>query len=163
MTPDAIESEPRIWIRKRGLVIVDTLSFPDFCPVPTILRALAVFNHDGPAVDFFRWLKLVSRCRRRILFLHDHRAIGNHTLWIVLNEPFDDKGRVIDLDSWVNAVAGAVDEWPSVAKPFVFTPLQLLVFPIGDKRFELRLKLGKTGRKERARKRQATFRFTGAR
>src|SRR6185503_9142360 len=78
MTSHAVEPEACIRIREWRIVIVDTLRIPDFGPVPTVLRTLAVFDHDGPTTDFLWWLELVPGGWRRILFLYDHRAVFDH-------------------------------------------------------------------------------------
>src|ERR1044072_5813410 len=141
MAPHAIESEPCIRIRKRRLVIVNTLSIPDLRPVPTVLRSLTVFDHDGPTVDPFRRLELVLRCRRRILLLDDHRSIRNCLARVSVQEPLDHLRRVINLNSRMNTVADAVDKWSRVAQFLVFAPLESSIFSPTEKRFELRLKL----------------------
>src|SRR5688500_2893948 len=90
MTPHAVEPESCIRNREGRIVIVDTLSVPNLGPIPTVLRSLAVFDHDGPTVYCFRRLELVPGCRRRILFLYDHRAVRNSLFSIFREEPVDD-------------------------------------------------------------------------
>src|SRR5688500_9799263 len=135
MTPNTIKSKTCVRIRKRRLVIVDTLSIPYLGPIPTVQRSFAVFDHDGPAVYSLRRLELVSRCRRRILFLDDHRSVGNRTLWIVSDEPVDDRRRVIDLDGRVNAEADAIYERTGIAEFLVLAPIQRSILPAGEKCF----------------------------
>src|SRR5918994_645372 len=65
MTSHAVESESCIRNCKWRIVIVNALSVPNLRPIPTILRSLTVFDHDGPTTDSFRWLELVPGCRRR--------------------------------------------------------------------------------------------------
>src|SRR6185312_11101738 len=60
VTPDAVESESGVRISEWRIVVVDTLRLPDLGPVPAVLRALAVFDHDGPAVDSFRRPELIA-------------------------------------------------------------------------------------------------------
>src|SRR5215216_2770583 len=124
MAPHAVESESCIWNREWRFVVVNTLSIPNFGPVPTVLRSFTVFDHDGPAVDCFRRLELVPRCRGGILLLYYHRSIWNDLGPILVYEPIDDGRRVIDFDSRVNTVADAVNERSGVAEFFIFTPLQ---------------------------------------
>src|SRR5687768_12340690 len=76
MTTHAVESESGVRNRKRRIVVVNALSVPNFRPVPTVLRSFTVFYHDGPTT-YFRRLELVPGCGRRVLFLHDHRAVLN--------------------------------------------------------------------------------------
>src|ERR1044071_6434841 len=64
MTAHAIESESCIRNCEWRIVVVDTLSIPNLCPVPTILRSFAVLDHDSPTIDFRRRLELVPRCGR---------------------------------------------------------------------------------------------------
>src|ERR1051325_8901556 len=89
MTPHAVEPESRVRNREWRIVVVDALSIPNFCPVPTVLRALTVFDHDGPAVDSFWRLELVPSGGRGILFLHDHFSIRNYLVAIFLSETVD--------------------------------------------------------------------------
>src|SRR4026208_1229424 len=128
MTPDAIESEACVRNCKRRIVIVNTLSIPHLRPVPTVLRTLTVFDHDGPTIDGFRWLELVASCRRGILLLDDHRSIRNYRGRILAQEPVDDGGRVIDFYGRMDAVTDAVNKRSGVAKFFVFTPFEGSVF-----------------------------------
>ena len=150
VAPHAVESESGIGIGIWRIVIVDTLSVPDLGPIPAVLRSFAVFDHDGPAVNSFRRLELVSRCGRGILFLYDHCTVRDGRFGIVCYKPIDYIRGVIDFDGGVYAVADAVNEWTSVTKRFVFTPLQRSVFSAGEKRFELGLKLRESRRKEGA-------------
>ena len=163
MTPHAVQPEPCIRNSEWRIVRVNALSVPDFSPVPTILRTLAVFYHDGPTVDSLRRLELIPRGRRRVLFLHDHRAIRKRLSWVLSQEPGDHCRRVIDLDCRVYAVADAVDKRSGVAQLFVFTPVQSSIFSAAQKRFELRLKLRKFGWEKSTRQRQTAFLSVAAR
>src|ERR1043165_3833806 len=157
MTAHAIKPEARIRHRKRRVVVIDALRLPDFRPVPPVLRSFTVLDHDGPTVDSFRRLELVPRCGRRVLFLPDHRATRNQLALVFTHEPFDHRGRVIDLDGRVYTVADAVDEWTGVAKLFVFTPVQVVILAAGEKRFELGLKFGQSRRQKTTWQRQAAL------
>ena len=122
MTSHAVESETCIRIRKWRIVIVSTLRTPNFRPVPTILRSLAIFDHDGPAI-YLRLLDLIPGCGRGVLLFYDHCAIWNWLARVFAYEPIDDIWRVIDLDGWMNSVADVINKRPGVTKFFVFTPI----------------------------------------
>src|SRR5687768_4308924 len=73
-----------------------------------------------------------------------------------------DVRRVINFDSWVDAIADAVAEWSSVAQLLVFTPFQIAILCARQKCFELCLKLRESRGQKSARQGQTAFRLTGA-
>ena len=123
----AIEPEAAIGNSKRRLVVVHALRGPALIPIPTILRALRVLDHDGPTAKQWRPLDLIAGRRRRVLFFHDHGAIGNYLSGIRTQQPVDDRGRVINLHRRVHTITRAVDVWSGVARCFVFTPIPVAI------------------------------------
>src|SRR5262249_50845973 len=83
VAPHAIESEASVGNCKGRIVVVDTLGPPHFCPVPTVLRALTVLDHDGPAIYSFWRLQLIPGGWRRILLFYDHCPIWNQLVRVL--------------------------------------------------------------------------------
>src|SRR5262249_45182711 len=71
-------------------------------PIPSVPPKRGIVNHHAPEEDV---LGILSR----ILFLEDHRAVRYRALPVVLGHPFEQLGRVKDLDEGgMKVLAGAV-------------------------------------------------------
>src|SRR5262249_60422252 len=71
-------------------------------PIPSVPPKRGIVNHHAPEEDV---LGILSR----ILFLEDHRAVRYRALPVVLGHPFEQLGRVKDLDEGgMKNLAGAV-------------------------------------------------------
>src|SRR5215213_7082756 len=123
MAAHAVKPKPCVGNGKRRIIIINALRIPHLCPVPTVLRSLTVFDHDGPTAYSFRRLELVPGSRRGILLLYDHGSVRNYLGRILPQEPIDHRRRVINFDGRMNTVAHAVNKWSGVAHFFVFTPV----------------------------------------
>src|SRR6266481_8579557 len=75
-------------------------------PIPAVISALLIFDHDGPGVQLRAFLG-----GRRKHFLDDHRAIGDLAFTVFMFEPVPNFRRGKDLHRVMSAERCAADEW----------------------------------------------------
>src|SRR5512132_2530954 len=162
MTTRAIEPEASIRNGKWRVVVVHALRCPTLIPIPTILCALRILDHDGPAPEQGWPLQLIARCRSGVLLFYNHGAVGNDIVGIFPEQPVDDCGRIVNLYRRVDAVAGVIYVRPGIAQSLVFTPLQFAIYPLAKKRLEFRLESREPVRQKGTWQRQSTLTTTSA-